>query len=166
MFKRKKISFRETLLTKKKTDPLHAIYYELTSYSIFYSTKMFLKYASLGIVGTLVDFTIFLGLVYLIGMNYIFAAIIGTIFGIYVNYILNNKYIVKERGYKQIKLNFWYTFLHLFVSFISIVLAIILMIVLVERYNLSYLLGNVISSFVMFLSKYFVHRLLFMKFGH
>jgi len=167
MFKRKKISFRETLLTKKKTDPLHAIYYEMVSYSLFYNKKVFLKYASLGFVGTIVDIILFALLVYSpIKMNYIFAAIIGTVVGIYVNYLLNNKFIVKEREYRQIKVNFRYTFLYFFVSFICIVLTIIFMIILVERFAFNYLIANYSSSLIFFLIRFLIHRLLFKKYGH
>jgi len=167
MFKRKKISFRDTLLTKKKTSVLHAIYYELVSNSLFYSNKVFLKYASLGIVGTIVDIILFILLVYTpIHMNYILAAIIGTVVGIYVNYLLNNKYIVKERGYRQTKLNFWYTFSYFFVSFLSIVLTIVLMIFLVEKFNFNYIIANYLASFIFFLVRFLVHKLLFKRYGH
>ncbi len=167
MFKKKKISFRDTLLTKKKPGPLHAIYYEMVSNSIFYSNKVFLKYASLGIVGTLVDFFLFFVLVYSpIKMYYIFAAIIGTITGIYINYLLNNKFIVKERDYKQAKVNFWYAFSYFFVSFVCIVLTILTMIFLVERFAINYLIANYSSSFFFFLVRFLIHKLLFRKYGH
>jgi putative flippase GtrA len=102
MFKRKKISFRDTLLTKKKTDFFHSVYYKLTSYSIFYSNKMFLKYATLGLIGTLVHLVILVILTEL-GLFYLFSAGVGITAGIYVNYLLNKKYIVKERTKNQKK---------------------------------------------------------------
>lgn len=166
MFRRKKISFRETLLTKKKPDLLHAIYYEMVSNSVLYSKKVFLKYASLGIIGTIVDFAILLALTEFVGMHYIFSAIIGAIFGFYVNYLLNKKYIVRERGYKQHKLNFWFTFTYFIISFLCFVFAILFLVFLVERYSMGYFLANAISSFIFFLLRYFAHKILFNKFGH
>lgn len=127
---------------------------------------MFLKYASLGIIGTLVDFAILLALTEFAGINYILSSIIGIIIGIYVNYLLNKKYIVRERGYKQEKINFWFAFAYFFTSFLSIVFAIMFMIVLVEYYSIGYFLANVIASFVFFLIRYFAHRVLFKRFGH
>ena len=167
MFKKKKISFRETLLTKKKPDLLHKIYYEMVSNSIFYTNKVFLKYATLGIVGTLADLILFMILVYSpLRMNYIIAAIIGSIAGFSINYLLNSRYIVKERDYKQSKVNFWYTFFYFSVSVLCFILTIVFMIILVEKFVFSYLFANYLSSFVFFLIKFLMHRLLFNRYGH
>ncbi len=165
MFKRKKISFRETLLTKKKTDFFHSVYYQLTSYSIFYSNKMFLKYATLGLIGTLIHLIILVILTEL-GLFYLFSAGIGITAGIYANYLLNKKYIVKERTKNQKKASSFFTFLYFSISIITIILNLILLVVFVETYNMGYLLANIISSFLMFLTRYFCHRILFSKFGH
>ncbi|HOW29744.1 MAG TPA: GtrA family protein [archaeon] len=165
MFKRKKISFRDTLLTKKKTDFFHSVYYQLTSYSIFYSNKMFLKYATLGLIGTLVHLVILVILTEL-GLFYLFSAGVGITAGIYVNYLLNKKYIVKERTKNQKKASSLFTFLYFSISIITIILNLIILVIFVERYNMGYLLANIISSLLMFLTRYFCHKILFSKFGH
>lgn len=165
MFKRKKISFRETLLTKKKPDFFHSVYYQLTSYSIFYSKKMFLKYATLGLVGTLVHLIILVILTEL-GIFYLYSAGVGIIAGIYANYLLNKKYIVKERTHNQKKASTLFSVLYFGVSIITIFVNLWLLVVFVETYNVGYLLANIVSSFLMFLTRYLFHRVLFSNFGH
>ena len=165
MFKRKKISFRETLLTKKKTDFFHSVYYQLTSLSIFYSNKMFLKYATLGLIGTIIHLIILVILTEL-GLFYLFSAAIGIITGIYANYLLNKKYIVRERTKNQKKASSLFAFLYFGISIVTIIVNLWLLVVFVENYNMGYLLANIVSSFLMFLTRYFCHRMLFNRFGH
>lgn len=166
MFRRKKISFRETLLTKKKPDLLHAVYYEMVSNSLLYNKKMFLKYATLGIVGTLAQMAILILFTEVFNLFYLFSAIIGILVGLYVNYLLNKKYIVKERTHKQKQVNFIFTFLYFGTSIITIVLNLWLLFVFVENLKMNYIIANIISGFLMFLTRYFCHRFLFKRYGH
>lgn len=165
MIKRKKIFFKDTLLTKKKTSFFHLVYYQLISYSIFYSNKMFLKYATLGIIGTLLHLIVLVLLTEL-GVYYLVSATLGILLGIYVNFLLNKKYIVKERTRNQKKINNLFSFLYFGISILTIVFNLWLLVVFVERYNMGYLFANILSSFLMFLTRYFCHRILFSKFGY
>jgi putative flippase GtrA len=166
MFRRKKISFRETLLTKKKPDLLHAIYYEMVSNSLLYNTKIFLKYATLGIIGTLVHIGILILFTEVFNLFYLFSAIIGILAGLYVNYLLNKKYIIKERTHKQRKVNSIFTILYFGISIITIVINLWLLFVFVENFKMHYILANIISGFLMFITRYFCHRFLFKRYGH
>ena len=166
MFKRKKISFRETLLTKKKPDILHAIYYEMVSNSLIYSKKMFFKYAILGIVGTLAQFAVLILFTEVFNVFYLFSTIIGILAGMYVNYLLNKKYIVRERTHKQKKVNSVFTIFYFGVSIITIIVNLWLLVVFVENLKMNYIIANIISGFLMFLTRYFCHRFLFKRYGH
>ena len=164
-FKRKKISFKDTLLTKKKTDFFHSIYYKLTSYSLFYTNKTFLKYATLGVLGTLAHLLVLVVLTEL-GLFYLYSATIGILVGTYVNYLLNKKYIVKERTKNQKKVTGIFTFLYFGISLATIILNLLFLVFLVEKVGLGYLIANIISSFLMFLVKYLCHKALFNSFGY
>jgi len=126
---------------------------------------MFLKYATLGLIGTLVHLIILVILTEL-GLFYLFSAGVGITAGIYANYLLNKKYIVKERTKNQKKASSFFAFLYFFTSIITIVINLWLLVIFVEKYNVGYLLANIISSFLMFITRYFCHRILFSKFGH
>ena len=166
MFRRKKISFRETLLTKKKPGFLHAVYYELISNSLIYNKKIFLKYATLGFVGTFVHLGILVLFTEVLKLHYLLSAVIGIISGLYVNYLLNNKYIVKERTHKQKKVNSVFTFIYFSISIITILANLWLLFVFVENCHMNYILANILSGFLMFLTRYFCHKFLFKRYGH
>lgn len=166
MLRRKKISLRETLLTKKKPGFVHAVYYELISNSLLYKKKIFLKYATLGLVGTVVDLGVLILLTEVFKLYFVFSAFIGIISGMFVNYLLNKKYIVKERTHKQKKVNFLFTILYFSISVITILINLWLLLLFVEKLNMNYVLANLISGFLMFVTRYFCHKLLFSKYGH
>jgi putative flippase GtrA len=96
----------------------------------------------------------------------LFSTIIGILAGMYINYLLNKRYIVKERTHKQKQVNFIFTFLYFGTSIITIVLNLWLLFVFVENLKMNYIIANIISGFLMFLTRYFCHRFLFKRYGH
>ncbi len=150
---------RDSLLTHKKTSFLHKIYYTLIGFPIIYAHKKMLKYFSLGLIGTFIDFCILFILTDIIGLFYLFSVVASYTIGVTTNFFLNKKYTFKYKTTlsKTIKaLSAYYI-----VSLSSLVIILIFMSFFVELLNLHYFASYVIICILMIFFRYKGHSFCF-----
>ena len=161
--KQKKINdFNKTLLSKKKDDFFHKIYYFIISCPNLYKYKNVIKYLSIGLVGTIVDYFVLLLLTEIFGVFYLISASISYFLGIISNFTLNKKFTFK---FENNKFNYVIrVFLSYFlVSIFSLVITLLFMSFFVEVVHINYIIAKVTISLVMIFYRYFAHSRCFKK---
>ena len=152
---------KNSLLTKRKASFLFKIYYALVEYPIIYSHKKMLKYFSIGLIGTFIDFCILFTLTEVLGLFYLFSVVISYSTGVSINFFLNKKYTFKQKTdfKKSIKLFFSY----FLISLSSLVIIVIFMGFFVELLNLHYFAAYIIICVLMLFYRYKGHSFCFRK---
>ncbi len=153
---------KNSLLIHKKTSFLHKIYYTLIGFPIIYAHKKMLKYLSIGIIGTIIDFCILFILTDIFKLFYLFSVVISYTVGVTTNFLLNKKYTFKSKTTltKTIK-----TFSSYYlVSLSSLVLILMFMSFFVELLNLHYFASYMIICLLMVFYRYKGHSFCFKKF--
>ncbi len=153
---------RNSLLVHKKRSFFHKIYYTLIGFPVFYNNKKMLKYFSIGLVGTIIDFSLLFVLTEFLGFFYLFSVMISYSTGLTTNFILNKKYTFK---YKTNLLKTTNVFISYFlVSISSLVIILIFMSFFVELLNFHYFASYIIVCLLMLFYRYKGHSLCFKKF--
>jgi putative flippase GtrA len=161
--KQKKIDdFNKTLLSKKKEDFFHKIYYFIISFPNLYKYKNVIKYLSIGLFGTVVDYIVLLFLTEIIGVFYLISASISYCLGIISNFLLNKKFTFK---FENNKFNYvMRAFLSYFlVSIFSLIITLLFMSFFVEVVHINYIIAKITISLVMIFYRYFAHSRCFKK---
>ncbi len=116
--------------------------------------KHFYKYLGIGVVNTIVGYSIIFSLMY-IGLNAFMSNFTGYLIGITVSYYLNKKFNFKSnKPHKEVFPKF---FLSLFVAYLSNlgVLAVSIKLLMIDKY-ISQIIAGIIYVIIGFLgSKYF-----------
>jgi len=110
----------------------------------------FTRFFAVGVVSTLVDWTVFYVLSFY--LNYIVALIIAILLGGIVNYILNKIYSFDSKTKQYIK----QYGVHLFITAFSIAISSGLVFLLVEN-DINKLVARVIVTFIMLFFNYLLH---------
>lgn len=150
---------KNSLLIHKKTSFLHKIYYTLIGFPIIYAHKKMLKYLSIGIVGTIIDFCVLFLFTDILNIFYLFSVVISYTIGVSTNFLLNKKYTFKSKTnfVKTIK-----TFSSYYlVSLSSLLIILVFMSFFVEFLNLHYLASYIIICFLMVFYRYKGHSICF-----
>ena len=166
MTKKKKQKYnsdlKNSLLTKKKTSFLYKVYYALVGYPVIYTHRKMLKYFSIGLIGTFIDFCILFTLTELLGLFYLFSVVISYSTGVSINFFLNKKYTFKLKTdfNKTTKLFFSY----FLISLSSLVIILIFMGFFVEFLKLHYFMSYLMICVLMLVYRYKGHSFCFRKF--
>lgn len=158
--KEKKPFFHKSLLTIKKNNIFHKLYYFLINFRVFYSFKKLIKYSFLTLISNIFDFGLLYIFTDLLNVYYLFSAVISYLVAIFINYLLNREYTFKYTP-KNFKLA-----LKSFVSYISVsvsgmIFTIGLMGLFVELLGINYLIAKLIASILIFFYVYFGHSFIF-----
>jgi len=155
-------SLKNSLLIHKKRSFIYKVYYSLIGYPIIYAHKKILKYLSIGLVGTFVDFCVLFVLTDFLGLFYLFSVMISYTTGLSINFYLNKKYTFKHTAsfLRSVQTFFSYYL----VSLSSLVIILVFMSFFVELLNLHYLMAYVIICFLMVFYRYKGHSICFNKF--
>ncbi|MBL8030464.1 MAG: GtrA family protein [Candidatus Doudnabacteria bacterium] len=103
--------------------------------------KAFAKFCLVGILSTLVNYSIFYALFKIADFYYLLASSLGFICGIFVSYILNRKFTFKSESQKRL-IEF---FKYLLVCLVSLCFSLLTLNLMVEKAHLSPLLGNLFA---------------------
>lgn len=115
-----------------------------------------LRFFSVGVVSTIVDWCSFILLSSVFGINYIIALIISILLGGIVNYILNKIYSF----YSETKKYMQQYSMHLSVTVFGVALSSGMLFILVDIVSLDKVLARIIVTFIMFLINYLLHSFL------
>ncbi|MFH0906496.1 MAG: GtrA family protein [archaeon] len=158
-----KYNFHNTLLTKKKNNIFHKVYYYLLQFPLLYKYRDALKYYILGITGTIADFVLlFLGVKILGEAKYWIIAIFSSFAGIIVNYYLNKKFTFKFEN-RKLKARAISFVKYASVTMFSNIGTYVLMILLCELLNMHYMLSKLIASIVFLFVRFVSHKIFFNK---
>jgi putative flippase GtrA len=110
----------------------------------FLIKKDFFRFLLIGVFSTLINYFVFYGLYGLIGLNYLFSSMVGFIVGVFVGYRFNQAWTFERTDCFRYEL-----YRYLFVYLFSLLLAIFLLKILVERFNF---LPEIVNFFMIFLT--------------
>ncbi len=119
-----------------------------------FAPKTFLTYAISGAAATLIDWGSFYALNYILHVNYLIAVCISFALGSLANFLLN-KYVTFKNKHAKV-LNQY--LLHLSVSIFALGLTVLIMYILVETATLPKFTARVITTLIMLLINYFLHK--------
>lgn len=118
--------------------------------------KHLLKFAIVGVIGTIINLSILYYLTEFANVYYIISEIIAFMLSALNNYILNKIWTFKEKIQEQIiKKYFQFTS----VCLVSLLFNISILFILVEYFNLWYILAELIAIFCSFLINFFGSKL-------
>ncbi|MEI8061978.1 MAG: GtrA family protein [bacterium] len=101
----------------------------------------FRNFALVGIISTIVNYSVFFIVNYFLGVYYIVASSLGFVVGIFISYSLNRAYTFAHANKNRHK-EFW---LYAAVCVFSLLLSLVCLRIFVESFIISPLIGNVLS---------------------
>ncbi|MCK9292602.1 GtrA family protein [archaeon] len=153
----KKHTFKKSLLDIKKNTIFHRVYYSIISYRIAYKYRRFIKYATIGLIGTAVDVILIFVLVHILQINYIVSAVFSDIARGFTNYNVHKKYAFKINTKTFSKQNIISFIKYYSINITSVVIVFGLMIFFVEICNIEFILAKLMSDLIMNVYRYFGH---------
>ncbi len=153
-----KYKFSKSLLDIKKHTIFHKFYYFLISYKLFYKNKRYLKYVTLGLVGTIADLGLILIFVNWLNFFYIPVVVISDFTKGFINFSLHKKFTFKDDT-KTISLKNIILFTrYYFINIVGVILVFILIILFVEFLNLSAFWAKVIADLIINFTRFASHK--------
>ncbi len=116
--------------------------------------RLFLIYVIIGGISALVDFSILFILTSIIGVYYIFSAIISYPFGAATHFLLNKYLNFRKHDRKFVRQLLTY----IVINVIGLGITLTIMYVLVEYFNLLYLYAKMIAVFLVLFYSFNMHR--------
>ena len=153
-----KYRFSKSLIEISKHTIFHRFYYFLISYSFFYKYKRYLKYVTLGMVGTIVDLGLILIFVNWLNFFYIPIVVISDLSKGFVNFSLHKKYTFKDES-KTFSLRNIKSFIrYYFINIVGVILVFILIILFVEFLHFSAFWAKVIADLIINFTRFTSHK--------
>ena len=101
----------------------------------------FIRFAVVGVISTLFNYSIFFVLLHYIHLNYLLASAVGFIAGIYISYSLNRAVTFKSINHNKKK----EAFMYIAVCLVSLAVSLSCLKIIVGVFGIDPLLGNIIS---------------------
>jgi len=160
----KKHTFKKSLLDIKKNTIFHRVYYSIISNEFAYRYRKFIKYATIGLIGTAIDVSLIFILVHILQVNYIISAVFSDIARGFTNYTVHKKYAFKINTKTFSKQNIISFIKYYSVNITSVIIVFALMIFFVEICNIEFILAKLMSDLLMNFYRYFGHsKFVFIK---
>jgi len=154
----KKETFAHSLITIKKSHFVYRIYYWLISFPLMYRMKRFLKYAVLGLAGTLVDVIMIFILNNVLAYNYLWVTFISDFTKTFINYNLHKKFVFKNEVKTFSKKNIFSFGRYYMINFSAVIVIFIMVIGFVEFLKFSPLFAKLLADLIMNLTRFSVHK--------
>jgi len=118
--------------------------------------KQLAKYAVVGALATLLDFSLLIGLTRA-GLPYLFSGFVGFTAGLLLNYWLSVKYVFKIRRFSSRTLEF---VVFAFIGIVGLLLNELLLWLFEEVLLFGYITGKIVSVIVVFFWNFFMRKYL------
>lgn len=115
--------------------------------------KSIIKFGSVGIINTLINWTIFF-ILNLIGVDYIFANICAYSIATINSYILNSKWVFNYINGSRIKALIKFVLLNL----IGVILNTIILYILVDKFNINKMFSLIITTSIVMIINYMTNK--------
>ncbi|MFH1413046.1 MAG: GtrA family protein [bacterium] len=122
--------------------------------------KIWVKYASSGLIPSGIELILLYSLVEFFGLWYLFASAITFSFSFTISFVLRKFWVFKDYSKERMKKQ---AFLYALVFVFNITANILIMHSLVERFNLQYILAQIISGTFLGIIGFVVNRLVIFK---
>ena len=116
-----------------------------------------LKYLVAGTLAFLCDFTVFLGLTGLVGLNYLVANAAGFCVGLTISYLCCIFWVFSHRTYRMVRVEFP---LFLTISLVTLLLGEVILMLLVEYAKLTPVLAKIAMTGMIFLGNFLLKKFL------
>jgi len=157
-YTRNKYKFSKSLIDIKKHTVFHRLYYFLISYSLFYRYKKYLKYVTLGLVGTIVDLGLILIFVNWLNFFYLPVVVVSDLSKGFVNFTLHKKFTFKDET-KTLSIRNIKSFIrYYFINVVGVILVFVLIIFFVEFLNFSAFWAKVIADLIINFTRFASHK--------
>lgn len=153
-----KYRFSRSLIDIKKHTIFHRFYYFLISYSLFYKYKRYLKYVTLGLVGTIVDLGIILLLVNWLNLFYLPVVVFSDLCKGFVNFTLHKKFTFKDDTKTFSWRNIVSFIRYYFINIVAVIIVFVLIVVFVEFLNFSAFWAKVLADLIINFTRFASHK--------
>ena len=120
--------------------------------------KQFTKYFGVALIGLFFDFLTLYIFKEVFGLHYILASILGFTVGLFVNYILSNRFVFTKPKIESKHTQF---LLFLVIGVVGLLLLSLQMWVFVDKLSLNYLVSKVFATALVYLWNFFARRSLY-----
>ena len=122
----------------------------------------FLKYSIVGFIAAVVNISMLYVFTDMCKINYIISNVIAFILGLITNYILSKKMVFKNEEIKNGKLEF---LIYAIIGVIGLILDTLILFLLVSKFKMYYMLGKIISTFIVFIWNFGARKIFYKLFG-
>lgn len=154
----KKTDFSHSLITLKKHHWIYRVYYWIISFSIFYRIKRFLKYAVLGLIGTVADVLLIYILHNVLAYNYLWVTFFSDFVKTFTNFNLHKKFVFKTEHKTLSKQNL-YSFIRYYgINITSVIIIFVMVIFFVEILKMAPIIAKLLADLIMNLTRFSAHK--------
>jgi putative flippase GtrA len=150
--------YSHSLITIKKNHFVYRIYYWVISFPLMYRMKRFLKYAVLGLAGTLVDVIMIFLLNNVLSYNYLWVTFISDFSKTFTNFNLHKRFVFKNDVKAFSKKNLFSFGRYYIINFSTVIIIFIIVIGLVEFLNFAPILAKLTADLIMNLTRFSAHK--------
>ena len=118
--------------------------------------KQFILFGFVSFFGLLVDYSLLLFLVEILNLNYAIANLISVTVSILFNYHLSNKYVFKSKKKMPYQVHFIF---FIFINIIAIFANTGIFILIVEFFEINYMIAKIIPVIFSFLINFFLRKI-------
>ena len=118
--------------------------------------KQFILFGFVSFFGLLVDYSLLLFLVEVLNLNYAIANLISVTVSILFNYHLSNKYVFKSKKKMPYQVHFIF---FIFINIIAILANTGIFILIVEYFEINYMVAKIIPIIFSFLINFFLRKI-------
>lgn len=129
----------------------------VNSYIFNGKLKHLSRFSMIGVINTLIDFTVFTMFNSLFGVSYILSQGLGYSLGVANSFLLNKKWTFEDR--KANKKSFYEFFQFIVVNLISLIITMMVMNLLVKNFNLNVYISKIMVTVIAQITNFLAYKL-------